>query len=240
MTIRHGLRKLLWKAGYEITRFRPDSSPLARRKRLLEAYGIDTVLDVGANTGQYATELRHDLNFEGRIVSFEPLTTAFAALERNARGDPLWETVNCALGDTDGSMDIHIAENSYSSSILDMLPAHIKSAPDSRYTGRERIVVKRLDSIIDSLCAPHGKLYLKVDVQGFESRVLAGAVACLPRIDTIQLEMSLTPLYEGERSFGEMHQFLLEKGYQLVSVEPGFSDAETGRLLQVDGIYRRL
>ncbi len=239
MTLRHSLRKMLWKIGYDVSPFRPDTNPLARRRRLIEEYAIDIVLDVGANTGQYAMELRNDLKFRGDIVSFEPLSSAFKQLERNARSDHRWRTLNCALGDTEGTTEINISNNSYSSSILDMLPKHVESAPDSVYGGRETIVIRKLDSIFESICAPDSKIYLKMDVQGFESKVIKGAENALRRIGTVQLEMSLAPLYEGEFQFGEMHDLMLAKGYHLVSLEPGFSDKGTGQMLQVDGIYRR-
>jgi len=239
MKFRHALRKILWKLGYDILPFRPDTSPLARRKQLIDQYGIDLVLDVGANKGQYARELRDDLGFRGEIVSFEPVQEAFRTLESSAGADPLWTAVNWALGDVDGTQEINVSANSYSSSMLNMLPAHLKSAPTSNYVRREKIETRKLDSVFGSFCNPGRKIYLKMDVQGFEARVIKGAEECLRHIDTIQLEMPLTPMYEDELSFGALHEILLGKGYQLVSLEPGFADRSTGQLLQVDGIYRR-
>jgi hypothetical protein len=83
-------------------------------------------------------------------------------------------------------------------------------------------------------------VYLKIDTQGFESKVIAGAEQVLSRIDTIQLEMSLVPLYEGELLFDEMCRLMMNKGYSLVSAEAGFSDETSGQLLQMDGIFHRM
>ena len=239
MTLKHEIRKVIRRVGYDISSYRPDTHHLARRQHLLRRYDIDTVLDVGANTGQYAIELREDLKFAGNIVSFEPMGAEFKVLQQKARRDRKWKTFNYALGDEDGMSEINVAGNSYSSSMLEMLPAHVKAAPDSVYVGQEKIVVRKLDSMIDSVCSVDDNIYLKMDVQGFERRVLLGAEQSLRRIRTIQLEMSLRPLYEGELPFGEMHGVLLAKGFQLVSLEQGFADVETGHLLQIDGVYRR-
>ena len=101
MSIKHEFRKLLWKVGYDISRFTPTSHPIARRKQILESYKIDTVLDIGANSGQFAQQLRGDIGYTLRILSFEPLSTAFELLKANAKADPAWEVFHCAMGDTE-------------------------------------------------------------------------------------------------------------------------------------------
>jgi FkbM family methyltransferase len=237
--LHRSIRKLLWKLGYDLTKFRPASHPMARRKQLLESYAIDTVLDIGANTGQFARQLRDYLGYAGRILSFEPLSTAFGALKAGAEGDPGWQVFNFALGDAAEKREINVAGNSYSSSLLGMLPAHLKSAPDSRTIGKETIEIRTLDSLFGELCKTARNLYMKIDTQGYESRVLKGAENSLARIDTVQMEMSLVPLYESELLLNEMCALLLGRGYTLVALENGFSDPASGQLLQVDGIFHR-
>ncbi len=237
MTLKHWLRTQLWKSGYDVVEFRPDLHPLARRRRLLERAGIDAVLDVGANAGQFGAELRGDFGWRGRIVSFEPLAAAYAALAARAAGDGQWDTHPYALGDRDGSARINVAGNSYSSSLLEMLPAHVDAAPESAVVGVETIQMRRLDSVIDALCPPPARLYLKLDVQGFERQVLAGAQAALARVRVLQLEMSLTPLYVGAATLGELHALLESRGLVLFALEPGFGRRDSGQLLQVDGLY---
>ena len=130
--------------------------------------------------------------------------------------------------------------NSYSSSFLDMLPAHLQAAPYSSYSAREPVTKRRLDSIIDEYCSVQQGVYLKLDVQGFERHVIEGAMQTLPRIAIIQAEMSLTPLYAGEPTFHALHNLIESNGFRLFSMEPAFANKETGQLLQVDGIYRRI
>jgi len=239
MSIGHELRTLLWKVGYDVSRYTPTSHPIARVQQLLASHDIDTVLDIGANSGQFAGFLRKDLGYAKRIISFEPLSSAFAVLKAKADRDPYWDAHNFALGDIEEQSDVNIAGNSYSSSLLEMLPSHLKSAPGSGYVGKERVEIKRLDSIFDSLCSKASKVYMKIDTQGFESKVLKGAENSLRRINSVQMEMSLVPLYEGELLFNELYSLMKGKGYDLVAILPGFSDRNSGQLLQVDGIFHR-
>jgi FkbM family methyltransferase len=207
--------------------------------RLLATHRINTVIDVGANSGQYAHGLRV-LGYRGRIISFEPLSSAFAELQRNqARAPEGWEIVNVALGDHPGRAVLNIAGNSYSSSILPMLPAHLRSAPDSRFIGQEEIAVETLDAIVAKMINPSERLFLKSDTQGYDATVLAGAAKSLERVEGIQVEMSIIPLYEGELLLVEMIRYLAERGFTLMSLEPGFADPKTGQLLQTDGIFFR-
>lgn len=238
MSIPPTLRKFLWKVGFDISRFTPTSHPVARRKHILESYEIDMVLDVGANSGQFAQQLR-SIGYTGRILSFEPMSAAFKLLQKNAKDDPTWEVFNYAIGDAEEKREIHISRNSYSSSILNMLPSHLKSAPNSKYFSKELIDIKTFDSLFSDLCKTDNNVYVKIDTQGYENKVIQGAETLLACIDTVQLEMSLIPLYEGEFLFIEMCSLMSKKGYTLIALENGFSDPASGQLLQVDGIFHR-
>jgi FkbM family methyltransferase len=238
--ITHQIRKLLWRIGYDVSRLDPSRSSVARMRQLFKSYAIDVVLDVGANTGGFARELRGDIGFSGKIISFEPMRSAFQALRDAAKRDEQWVAINCGLGHEIATMEINVAGNSESSSLRDMLPAHLGAAPSSAYVSKEMIQIKTLDSMIDDLCSTRDRVYLKIDTQGYEREVLEGARASLARIDTVQLEMSLVPLYAGGPLFEEMHALMSDKGFRLVTIDPFFSDESSGELLQVDGIYRRL
>lgn len=239
MSIKHKIRKFLWRIGYDVSRFNSVSHPIARRKALLKSYNIDLVLDIGANIGQFAEQMRSDVGYTGNIISFEPLSSEFELLKKKSDSDKKWKAIHCAIGDIEQKSQINIAGNSYSSSILSMLESHEKSAPDSKYVGQETIDIKTLDGIMDDLQINDANTYLKIDTQGFEGKVIKGAETSLSYIDTIQLEMSLSPLYENELLFNELYVILLAKGYTLVAFEPGFSDSKSGQMLQVDGIFHR-
>ncbi|MGC4016764.1 MAG: FkbM family methyltransferase [Luteolibacter sp.] len=228
----------LRKLGYDLTRYRPSTHADSRRARLMEVQQIDLVLDVGANEGQYAMELR-EAGFRGRIVSFEPLSSAYAVLEKNAAGDPEWKVMNCALGEESGVSKINVAGNSTSSSLLGMLPAHEDAAPYSKYVGEQEIVIKTLDEIFDEVVGNHARIWLKIDTQGYEAKVIAGALKSLRKISVVQMEASLQPLYDGAPSTAELLTTMDAQGYSIVGMDPGFCDERHGHLLQVDITFLR-
>jgi FkbM family methyltransferase len=237
MTPKTVIKSLLKQTGFELVKL--PGRTLENRMKLLRTQGINLVLDAGANIGQYAGLLR-EIGYDQRIVSFEPLSAAYATLKAAADKDPNWEAVNVALGDMDGEIEINIAGgSSTSSSILDMLPAHTDIKPESAYVGKEPVSIYRLDTLFERYYRPGDKVLLKIDTQGYEKNVLEGAYQVLPYIQGVQLEMSLAPLYEGEMLYQEMIAYLAGLGFTLFSVEPGFTDKRTGRLLQMDGIFFR-
>lgn len=221
--------------GYDILHLPVD--PFTRQQfHFLKKHNIDLIFDIGANTGQYAFELRK-WGYSGRIVSFEPLSDAYEKLHRNSAGDSLWDTVNTAIGDEDGEKFIHVSENSYSSSILDILPRHTGSAPDSVYSGMENVSIKKIDTIIDQYFDEGRNLFIKVDTQGYEKKVYNGCKKSLDKIKGLQMELSLLPLYQGETLMQDMISLLRQDGYRLMLLGSGHQDYFTGELLQVEAIF---
>lgn len=220
--------------GYQIKNY-PDKY-LVRRMKIVNHYNINTLFDIGANNGMYAISMRK-LGFKGKIISFEPLKSVYKELEKVSSKDKKWIVNNYALGNEDTKGIINIAGNSFSSSILNMLPAHLNSAPKSKYIAQEAIEIKKVDSIFDSFRNSEDNVMLKIDTQGFEKNVIDGANDSLSNIKVIQLEMSLVQLYENEMLYMDMINYLDKKGFQLFSLEDGFQDPKTGRLFQVDGIF---
>jgi len=221
--------------GYEAHKY--PGGELRRRKNVLSHYRINKVFDVGANIGQYSSELRR-IGFTGNIMSFEPMGgDVYQTLAATAAGDSRWQTFNHAMGSSAGKSKINVAGNSYSSSILDMLPQHEEAAPESAFVNQMDIEIKTVDEVFSELVNDTDRCYLKIDTQGFESEVLKGAENCLEKFVAVQLEMSTVPLYKDERLFNEMMTFMLNKSLRLHSLEPGLDDPKTGRLLQMDGIF---
>ena len=211
----------------------------AKLPEFLDHFNVDLVLDVGANQGQFARELLN-AGFSGRIVSFEPLSDAHAKLLANSRGNAQWTVADrCAIGDRTGTAMINVAGNSQSSSLLGMLDVHEQAAPASRYVGTERVALRRLDEVGAAYVAAARAPFLKIDVQGYEDRVIGGASGLLLEMLGLQLEMSLVPLYEGERVFEFWLPRLRSFGFELWWLRPGFTDKVSGRALQVDGIFFR-
>lgn len=239
MSLSSAINNTLRKIGFEVRRFVPPSSTTEGLVASMRKFGIDLVLDVGANTGQFASDIRH-WGYAGRIVSFEPLSSAHADLMQVAAGDAAWDIYpRCALGDYNGEVEINIAGNSESSSILPMLEAHCSAAPESVYQGKEKVAISTLDSVAGQYIQDARGIFLKIDTQGFEWQVLDGAGATLPHIKGVLVELSFVPLYEGQHLWREVLERLESEGFTLWGFKPVFSDPMSGRTLQVDGIFYR-
>lgn len=233
------VKGLLRRVGVEVHRYTVQASAGAQLARLLAEAGIDLVLDVGANDGHYAQSLR-DHGYRGRIVSFEPLGWVHARLEAAARSDPAWEAApRMALGDAEREVTIHVAGNSSSSSILDMLPEHERAVPGSGYVGRESVPQRRLDRVAPRYIDGARAVLLKLDTQGYEDRVLTGAGGIIDRITAIQTELSLVPLYAGQPLFDDIRARVEAMGFSLYAVFPGHVAEATGQTLQIDGFFLR-
>lgn len=237
--MKHALKKLLRRAGFDVTRYQPRTHPVAKKVELVRRLGIDLVLDVGANAGQFASALR-EAGYQGRIVSFEPLHAIYAELEAKASRDPLWTTMNCALGSEDGRQTIHVSEKSWSSSLLEVTAASTSAHPDSRSVGEESIVVRRLDSVFPEMSVGNSKIWLKVDTQGYEMHVLEGAVDSISQVLMLQLELAFVPMYEGQALFGDVYDWVRQRGFSLGSFEGINWHPQSGELLWLDGIFHRV
>ncbi len=228
------LQRTFLRFGAHIERARPAS---ARRAKLIEDLNIDAVLDVGANTGQYGSGLRN-AGFQGRIISFEPLSGAFAELTRAAAADRLWDVHNIALSDSERQGQIHVAKNLVSSSLLEVLPEHLAAAPDSATVGVQDVELRRLNSVVPA-GALDSPILLKLDVQGHELAVISGATSTLKDVVLVECEMSIVALYRNQPLLRETVNLFSSIGFELIQLERGWYDVRDGRTLQVDGYFAR-
>ncbi len=231
MNPKQHILRFLRRRGYELTRF-----PI---KQFMNQYRFDVVIDVGANVGQFACELRDEVGYSGRIVSFEPLSSAFAILNRKVERDPEWHAINVALGSEAGRSTIHVTGNSASSSLLEMLPKHVEAAPHAAVVSTESVEVRRMDDLFGEIVHDDERALLKIDAQGFELEVLKGASRSLERISGILIELNLGALYAGAPLAEEVMAQLRQSGFEPFWFVPGFRDPRTQQLLQMDGYFVR-
>jgi len=209
-------------------------------RRSLSHFNIDTVFDIGANVGQFATELRQ-AGYKGKIISFEPLSVAYQQLTDRAACDPLWLIhPQAAIGHIDGETEINISARPTSSSLLNMLSNHTISAPDSKYIGKEKVPINRLDSIANIYLDNSKKYFIKIDTQGFEWQVLDGAVETLKNATGVLCEVSLVPLYDGQRLWLDILERLNQEGFSLWAIQKAFVDESNGRQLQANAIFFKI
>src|SRR6267154_2283410 len=167
LNLKHTLRSLAEASGFEIRKTSVYSSPKLRHQLLFSQLPIDLVVDAGANTGQFVHQCRA-AGYKGKIISFEPSAAAHASLLQSAAADRLWTVADrMALGATTGDVEINIAANSYSSSLLPMLDSHLAAAPHSAYLQKEKVPLRRLDDVVPAT-GPGRYICLKLDVQGYE------------------------------------------------------------------------
>ncbi len=230
--IKEPVRGVLERAGYDVVPLWRDETDFLGR--LLRDLDVDAVLDVGANQGQYARRLRV-LGYQGPIVSFEPGRQAYKLLRRRVEGDPRWEAVNVAVGRHTGTLDLNVSANSVSSSMLRLTDVHVDAAPESVATTVESVPVVTLDQAVTQF----ERIWLKVDTQGYELEVLAGAKEVLRRTRALQIELSLAPLYAGQASPVDVLRLTQDEGFQIIDLIPGFRSPTSGHLLQCDVIAVR-
>ncbi|MFE9643718.1 FkbM family methyltransferase [Streptomyces sp. NPDC006365] len=239
MTILHRMRNAGRRLGIDIARY-PATWSGPQLVQLMEAHRVDAVLDVGANSGEYGGMLRQS-GYRGRIVSFEPLAGPAEALRRRAKSDPRWIVLPYALGDESGTATVNVAANAgASSSLLPMLDRHADAAPHARYNGTESVPLRRLDELWFEVTKPGERVFLKLDVQGYEAHVLRGAGPYAKGCVGLQVETSFVPLYEDGLLISEALTLTQQElGFTLMATIPGFTDPRSGQMLQCDLVLFR-
>lgn len=208
-------------------------TPFKSVSRNLDKLQIKNVMDVGANVGQFGLDIRRH-GFEGLIVSYEPVHKTFESLSQTIKRHQPWKAFQLGLGSTESEGLINISGNAgLSSSVLEMGALHLENFPESVTVARQNISFSTIDKQLEILGLQPQEIMLKLDVQGYEAEVLKGASRSLSMIPLCYLEVSITPLYEGEVSFLPILIELSKFGHEVIDVYRGIR-AKNGQLLQLD------
>ena len=199
------------------------------RNALIERYAVDTIIDVGANRGQWAISLAK--NFPNvKIHSFEPLPVIFEYLELTAQDNKNWNVYNLGVGSKNKVARINIASNSGLSSSFLESTNHSIVHPDIRFEKNDaEIEIVTLDNF---MCFG-SRNFLKIDTGGYENSVLDGISKKLKLISVIEIESSFTPMYEGEPTHHRIISRLEDEGFVPISFGNVHRD-ENGRVWQLD------
>jgi FkbM family methyltransferase len=139
------------------------------------------------------------------------------------------QTVQCAVGDHDGTATFRITSSDQSSSLLP-LKKHRDLYPQIVETTQLQVPLFRLDSLLARLQTDRTRFnILHMDIQGAEMLALRGAEQLLPYIDAISTEVNYEELYEGCALISDLDEFLAAHGFTRVDTvtpyDPSWGDA---------------
>jgi FkbM family methyltransferase len=229
------IRKILNSFGYEIIK-KTDAFTGSKSGNWLEKLNIATIIDIGANEGQFIKAISQTI--PGRkIIAFEPIKACYDKLLTNTSHLSV-TAYNCGLSNESGTAEINISENFVSSSILPIEQLTTTLYPDSKYVNKQTIELRRLDDVMkDHKLAPN--VLLKIDVQGYEEQVLAGSLDTLSKVSAVIIEFSYQPLYAGQWLFEETYDFFTAQGFSFAGLADQANSKETGIPIYGDAIFIR-
>lgn len=202
----------------------------------LKEFNIKTIIDIGANEGQFAQFI--NLQFpESKIHSFEPIKSCFLKLVQLQKKINKLSSYNYGLGDVNTFIDFYVNDFTPSSSFLEMEQEHIKNFPLTKNTKVEKLQVRKIDDIYKDLEIENNVL-VKIDVQGFEDKVIEGGNLFFKEIPKIVIvEASIVKLYHNEASFDYLFGKFINLGYQYAGNLHQLYSPINGAILQADAIF---
>ena len=222
-------------------RFTPSASEDLRNAMLFKEMNITHVIDIGANTGQFAESL-YDFGYTGKVISFEPVGNAYQQLLKRSQAYPNWQVAErCAIGSTDGEIEINVSDDTVFSSILEIKNSYVSHNQKSQIVRKEKTPIHRLDTILDQFIKEeHAVIMLKIDTQGYEKEVLDGAVETIQKVKGLKIEIPLYSIYQDTRfEFYDIMEFAKGHGFQPYSFHVEGVDLDTGRVNTIDGVFFR-
>jgi len=226
MSLKPAIRRALSRFGYQIGEYRPFHEFLALR-------GIDLVLDVGANRGQYVDEIRA-AGYGARVVSFEPQRRAFEEVARRAASDPHWDVMHLALGEKAGICRLNVYSDDRFSSIHDF-----QDNRGPQQTGVEICPMRTLDEVLPEIAGDAQRIFVKLDTQGSEREIIAGATAALDQVTGMLVELPLAPIYRDQPPMEDLIALLRARGFEPWHLRHVYIDEASKRSFEYDGIFFR-
>lgn len=236
--IKDSIRGRLLGIGISATRAETSNNADALTLTLLKRQSVNLVIDVGAHEGEFALGVLR-ANKTIPILSYEPLPDVFKRLSQKARHFDKWKVHNLALGDASGNAEINVSANRTASSLLQPSGTGLGHA-GFETVKRVQIQIERLDHVLlqdDLHSGDYRRIYLKLDVQGFELSVLEGAGQLLDRVVACQVELSFVELYDTQPSAYDVYSWLIQRDFLLYAVSNTLRDTTTGALQQIDGFF---
>ena len=214
------LKSIAFKTGLDLKRTVSQSTLESHLHFAIKLYDIDLVIDVGANQGQFGQLLRI-IGYKGRILSFEPLFSAFDTLRKEAQRDRNWTAVNLALGSKSGTLEINEYESSeFSSALTPTTFADERFGLSRSIRGKHFTPMETLDRYLEQHPERAKRIFLKMDTQGYDLNVFAGAMNTMSRIFLLQSEISFQPVYDGIPDYKTSLLKFTNSGYFVTGIFP--------------------
>lgn len=223
------VKQLINRFGYDVRYHRP------LYDIIIKPLGIQTILDIGANDGHYSKEASR-LFPNAAIIAFEPLSDCFQRLLEVSKVHPNITPLQIGLGAESGSFEIEKSSFHPSSSLLPMSALHKTLYPKSAVTKKESITIARLDDIAKTV-EMRVPLMAKIDVQGYEGKVIEGGADTLKKASVIQIETSFFPLYEGQPLFNDIAEQLGRLGFLYYGALQTHYSKKTNRPMYEDSLF---
>lgn len=205
----------------------------------LQHLNVRTIIDVGANTGQFAT-LIHRHFPDASIVSFEPLPSCHAELQQNLDGFPRSQIIASAVGAQPATAQMNASEFTPCSSLLSGTELLGEDYPDAAVTETIEVPVVRIDDALKSHSLDDDVM-VKFDVQGFEIPAMEGAAETLAKTRIVVCEVCFfRRLYEGQPLFHEIYEALRRFGFTYMGNAEQHKRKADGRIVEADAIFERL
>ncbi|OEU86572.1 FkbM family methyltransferase [Streptomyces abyssalis] len=203
-------------------------------------YEVNCVFDVGANKGQYGKQLRES-GYRGRIVSFEPVPDALAKLRKAAERDRDWLVYPCALGRGESVETMHLGWKTMNSLLEPSAYGQQRYKRFADTSTTTQVQVRRLDEVMDEALEgiADPRPYLKMDTQGFDMEVFAGAGKRIDEYVGMQSEVAALRLYEGSPHMTEAITAYQDAGFEITGMYPVTREAATGRVVEFDCVMAR-
>jgi len=196
---------------------------------------IRTVLDIGANTGQFSHTV-HALLPDATIYAFEPQADCFEAIQQGFMSSPNLHVIQTAIGDDDGEITFHTNNFSQSSSVLKLTDLHKEAFPWATESGEIQVPIRRLDSLQTELDLT-SSILVKIDVQGYEDRVLLGGGEVIHKAEIVLIETAFEPLYQGEASFSVVYDLMIGYGFRYAGNLDQITNPSNDRPLYADALF---
>lgn len=226
--------RVLWIPRYRAPFLRTRVAASTEHDAILCGLNVDTVVDIGANRGQFALCARR-LFPQAQIFSFEPLQKPAATFRKTFEHDANVHLFNTAIGVSSGTAAMHVSRWDVSSSLLPIGQAQHDNFPLTEEARQETVAVARLDECLDA-AAIGARALLKLDVQGFELTALQGCESLLQKFKFVYVEASFIELYEGQALATDVIGYLLAKGFKLNCVA-NLSHGKSARPIQADFLF---